>query len=48
MSSTGALCNLTTTNPTQTIHDKNDNPFDKVDDKGERRRGRDRHLHHHR
>ena len=33
MSSTGALCNLTTTNPTQTIHDKNDNPFDKVDDK---------------
>ena len=32
-SSTGALCNLTTTNPTVTIHDKNDMPFDKVDDK---------------
>ena len=32
-SSTGALCNLTTTNPTATIHDKNDMPFDKVDDK---------------
>ena len=31
-SSTGALCNLTTTNPTVTIHDKNDIPFDKVDD----------------
>ncbi len=29
----GALCNLTTTNPTVTIHDKNDNPFEKVDDK---------------
>lgn len=28
----GALCNLTTTNPTATIHDKNDMPFDKVDD----------------
>lgn len=32
-SSTGALCNLTTTNPSATIHDKNDMPFDKVDDK---------------
>lgn len=32
-SSTGALCNLTTTNPTVTIHDKNDMPFNKVDDK---------------
>lgn len=32
-SSTGALCNLTTTNPSVTIHDKNDVPFDKVDDK---------------
>lgn len=32
-STNGALCNLTTTNPTVTIHDKNDNPFDKVDDK---------------
>lgn len=32
-SSTGALCNLTTTNPTVTIHDKNDVPFEKVDDK---------------
>ena len=31
-SSTGALCNLTTTNPTVTTHDKNDIPFDKVDD----------------
>lgn len=31
-SSTGALCNLTTTNPTVTIHDKNDIPFVKVDD----------------
>lgn len=28
-SSTGALCNLTTTNGTATIHDKNDIPFDK-------------------
>ena len=28
-SSTGALCNLTTTNPTVTIHDKNDMPFEK-------------------
>ncbi len=32
-STTGALCNLTTTNPTVTIHDKNDIPFDKVDNK---------------
>lgn len=32
-SSTGALCNLTTTNPNVTIHDKNDVPFDKTDDK---------------
>lgn len=32
-SDTGALCNLTTTNPTVTIHDKNDIPFDKVDNK---------------
>ncbi len=32
-SSTGALCNLTTTNPTVTIHDKNDMPFEKKDDK---------------
>lgn len=32
-SSTGALCNLTTTNPTVTIHDKNDMPFEKEDDK---------------
>ncbi len=32
-SSSGALCNLTTTNPSVTIHDKNDMPFDKVDDK---------------
>ena len=32
-SSTGALCNLTTTTPTVTIHDKNDIPFEKVDDK---------------
>ena len=31
-SSTGALCNLTTTNPSATIHDKNDMPFNKVDD----------------
>lgn len=28
-SSTGALCNLTTTNPDVTIHDKNDMPFEK-------------------
>ena len=32
-STNGALCNLTTTNPSVTIHDKNDIPFDKVDDK---------------
>lgn len=32
-SSTGALCNLTTTNPEVTIHDKNDMPFEKKDDK---------------
>lgn len=32
-STSGALCNLTTTNETATIHDKNDIPFDKVDDK---------------
>ena len=32
-SSSGALCNLTTTNDTATIHDKNDIPFDKEDDK---------------
>ena len=32
-SSTGALCNLTTTNPTVTIHDKNDMPFEKKADK---------------
>lgn len=32
-SASGALCNLTTTNPNVTIHDKNDIPFDKVDDK---------------
>ena len=32
-STTGALCNLTTTNPTVTIHDKNDMPFEKVADK---------------
>lgn len=31
-SSTGALCNLTTTNPSVTIHDKNDIPFEKTDD----------------
>ena len=31
-STSGALCNLTTTNPTVTIYDKNDIPFDKVDD----------------
>lgn len=30
---TEALANLTTTNPDVTIHDKNDMPFDKVDDK---------------
>ena len=32
-SSTGALCNLTTTNPTVIIHDKNDMPFEKEVDK---------------
>ncbi|MBU5452124.1 SpaH/EbpB family LPXTG-anchored major pilin [Pseudoflavonifractor sp. MSJ-30] len=32
-SSTGALANLTTTNPSATIHDKNDMPFGKTDDK---------------
>ena len=32
-SANDALCNLTTTNPTVTIHDKNDMPFSKVDDK---------------
>lgn len=32
-STSGALCNLTTTNNEVTIHDKNDIPFDKVDDK---------------
>ena len=32
-SDTGALCNLTTTNPSVTIHDKNDMPFEKVVDK---------------
>lgn len=32
-STNGALCNLTTTNPTVTIYDKNDMPFNKVDDK---------------
>ena len=31
-SSTGALCNLTTTNPDVTIHDNNDIPFEKVVD----------------
>lgn len=31
-STTGALCNLTTTDPDATIRDKNDIPFDKVDD----------------
>ena len=32
-SDTGALCNLTTTAPTVTIHDKNDMPFEKKADK---------------
>lgn len=32
-SSTGALCNLTTTKPSVTIHDKNDVPFTKTADK---------------
>ena len=31
-STNGALCNLTTTNPSVTIHDKNDVPFEKTDD----------------
>lgn len=31
-STSGALCNLTTTNPTVTIHDKNDMPFEKEAD----------------
>lgn len=31
-STSGALCNLTTTNPSVTIHDKNDIVFDKTDD----------------
>ena len=31
-SASGALCNLTTTNPTVTIHDKNDMPFEKTAD----------------
>ena len=31
-SNTGALCNLTTTNPIATIHDKNDMPFEKTAD----------------
>lgn len=30
---TGALCNLTTTNSEVTIHDKNDNPFEKTHNK---------------
>lgn len=30
-STSGALCNLTTTNPSATIHDKNDMPFKKTD-----------------
>lgn len=32
-STSGALCNLTTTNPDVTIHDKNDMPFEKEVDK---------------
>lgn len=32
-STSGALCNLTTTNPDVTIHDKNDMPFEKTDNK---------------
>lgn len=32
-SNNGALCNLTTTNPEVTIHDKNDVPFEKKEDK---------------
>ena len=31
-STTGALCNLTTTDPSASIYDKNDIPFDKTDD----------------
>lgn len=31
-SDTGSLCNLTTTNPDVTIHDKNDVPFEKTSD----------------
>lgn len=31
-STTGALCNLTTTDPTANIYDKNDVPFEKTDD----------------
>ena len=31
-SDSGALCNLTTTDPTATIHDKNDMPFEKTAD----------------
>ena len=31
-STSGALANLTTTNPSATIHDKNDMPFEKTDD----------------
>lgn len=34
-STSGALCNLTTTHPAATIHDKNDMPFDKTDDKAD-------------
>ena len=33
-STSGALCNLTTTDPDVTIHDKNDVPFEKEGDKG--------------
>ena len=33
-STSGALCNLTTTDPNVTIHDKNDVPFEKEGDKG--------------
>lgn len=34
-STSGALCNLTTTDPEATIHDKNDMPFEKTDDKAD-------------
>ena len=34
-SATGALCNLTTTQPDATIRDKNDMPFEKKDDKAD-------------